>query len=672
MLQVRVIFSDMDKSMARVLPYLACLWVAVVTFVITSIPMRFTAHNTIMPISRNPPSHVITSPDLRMSATHAENNRSSPTNPKYIVDTIGCRIPRLDPFDDSVKQYVKDWLQFDCASTNTHSVTYQDGNFLRINRTALQHYRGSLAFCQLWSVVRQNGTDDGFAVLPVRVFSSDIQVNHEFVKVQCFNTVGVKFGLNYHAFIQPKPRVLDQLRSKRRRFRQNYGLKKPLNVIVVIVDSMSRLNMIRQLPRTRDYLLSALEAIEFMGYNKVADNTFPNVIPLLTGKFVSELGLITSRVKSAYMDRFDYIWKQFAHAGYATFMAEDDPKYTEFNYKKLGFADPPTDYYYRPLSLAMERERALWSHSHNCVGDRFEIQILLDWLRDFFRVNENTPSFSFTFLNRLSHDQLNQVKVADGVFLRFLKTLRGEGHLNDSVLFVMSDHGIRFGAIRQTYIGWMEERLPMLFAVLPKWFKQIYPSHFKQIKINSGRLTTPFDVYETFKDILYLNFTTPPTSTTLARGISLFSPVPPHRTCTDAQISIHWCTCTSRTLISTANQNVRKVAEVTVAHINSIVNKTTQCARLSLHSIHQAVRYDVKGESGRHPHRLAKINPSNVDYQVTLTTVPGEAMFEATVRHYELGDRFKLLGDISRINRYRNQSHCVHGHELRKYCYCMN
>ncbi|XP_064611603.1 uncharacterized protein LOC135475605 [Liolophura sinensis] len=666
--------------MARVLPYLVCLCVAVVTFVITTGPRLFTTHKSKSQIhesvSQNAPSLVITSgntsPDLRPSTTHEENKNLPVPTSGYVVDTIGCRIPKLDPFDDSVRQYVKEYLQFDCASRNVPSVTYQDGGYLRINRTALRHYRGSLAFCQLSAVVRQNGTDDGFVVLPVRVFNFDIQVKTEFVKVQCFNTAGVKYGLNYYAFIQPKPRILDRLRSKGRKFRQKYGVKNPMSIIVVIVDSMSRLNMIRQLPKTRDYLLSTLAAIEFMGYNKVADNTFPNIISLLTGKFASELGLTTSRLKSAYMDKLDYIWKQYSQAGYATFMAEDDPRYTEFNYKKLGFTEPPTDYYYRPLSLAMENERALWSHSHNCVGDRFEIQVLLDWLRDFLRINKNTPSFSFTFLNRLSHDNLNKVKVADGVYLRFFKTLKAEGHLNNSVLFVLSDHGIRFGAIRQTHIGWMEERLPMLFAVLPKWFKQIYPTQFSQLKTNSGRLTTPFDLYETFKDILFLNFTTPPSPTKLTRGVSLFSPVPSHRTCTDAQIPIHWCTCTSRTLLSTANQNAQKVAKAIVAHINSIVNKTKQCAKLSLLSIHQALLYDLKGEAFGGSHSLTGNNQSSVDYRVTLTTAPGEAMFEASVRHYDLGDRFKVLDDISRINRYRNQSYCAHNPELKKYCFCMN
>ncbi len=48
---------------------------------------------------------------------------------------------------------------------------------------------------------------------------------------------------------------------------------------------------------------------------------------------------------------------------------------------------------------------------------------------------------------------------------------------------------------------------------------------------------------------------------------------------------------------------------------------------------------------------------------------PGEAFFESTVQRN--GDKnFEVIGDISRINRYGNQSHCIHNSFLEKYCFC--
>jgi hypothetical protein len=37
--------------------------------------------------------------------------------------------------------------------------------------------------------------------------------------------------------------------------------------------------MIRYMPETRKYLLQNMSAFELIGYNKVADNTFVNIVP---------------------------------------------------------------------------------------------------------------------------------------------------------------------------------------------------------------------------------------------------------------------------------------------------------------------------------------------------------------------------------------------------------
>jgi hypothetical protein len=45
-----------------------------------------------------------------------------------------------------------------------------------------------------------------------------------------------------------------------------------------------------------------------------------------------------------------------------------------------------------------------------------------------------------------------------------------------TVLFFLSDHGIRFGAVRQTSVGKLEERLPFMFLIFPDWFLKKYPN----------------------------------------------------------------------------------------------------------------------------------------------------------------------------------------------------
>jgi hypothetical protein len=67
-----------------------------------------------------------------------------------------------------------------------------------------------------------------------------------------------------------------------------------------------------------------MSAIEFLGYNNVADNTFLNIVPMTTGKFVHELPWKSSAVNVSF-DRYDFIWNNFSKQGYRTLYSEDAP-----------------------------------------------------------------------------------------------------------------------------------------------------------------------------------------------------------------------------------------------------------------------------------------------------------------------------------------------------------
>ena len=64
---------------------------------------------------------------------------------------------------------------------------------------------------------------------------------------------------------------------------------------------------------------------------------------------------------------------------------------------------------------------------------------------------------------------------------------------------------------------------------------------------------------------------------------------------------------------------------------------------------------------------------TDILYQVTLTTKPGLAQYEATVRRHIIQDTYEARPEeISRVNKYGTQPHCLMDEfpHLRKYCYC--
>lgn len=73
----------------------------------------------------------------------------------------------------------------------------------------------------------------------------------------------------------------------------------------------------------------------------------------------------------------------------------------------------------------------------------FNFQIMLDYAKHVFRVYKDRPKFVFGFHGEISHDSYNLVGAADDDFKEWLSWLKNEGHLNNTLLILMSDHGHR-------------------------------------------------------------------------------------------------------------------------------------------------------------------------------------------------------------------------------------
>ena len=97
---------------------------------------------------------------------------------------------------------------------------------------------------------------------------------------------------------------------------------------------------------------------------------------------------------------------------------------------------------------------------------------------DFAKLFAKDPYFAFAFYTELTHDDINAARYMDDLLLDTLENLHANSTLNNTVLFVFGDHGIRFGEIRNTKSGKLEERLPYLTITFPLWFRKKYPDHY--------------------------------------------------------------------------------------------------------------------------------------------------------------------------------------------------
>ena len=258
------------------------------------------------------------------------------------------------------------------------------------------------------------------------------------------------------------------------------------------------------------------------------------VIPLLTGQTQLELPEVSKGGKnSTYVDIYPLIWDDYAKNGYVTMFAEDTPTIATFNLKLNGFDKQPTDHYMRNLWNAVKVK-------HNCLGSRPVHRVMLDYLMDYMTKYRDVPHFGFSFLVGLTHDNINPLKLMDYDLYRFMSYAKQDGLLNNTIILLFGDHGSRYAQIRQSLQGKLEERLPFFSITMPDWIARRYPGLYANLVKNKNRLLTPFDAHETLKSVLH--YSVKP-GNGKRRGLSIFNEIPKVRTCADAHIAPHWCSC---------------------------------------------------------------------------------------------------------------------------------
>lgn len=222
--------------------------------------------------------------------------------------------------------------------------------------------------------------------------------------------------------------------------------------------------------------------------------------------------------------------------------------------------------------------------------------------------------------------------------------------------------------------------MPFAFVAMPRRFCETHHVECQNLRINSGRLTTHFDMHATFRHLLHLESSivsnqsstglssTRSSRTHTKRGQSLFSELPLNRTCEAASIDTMWCTCSvdqdgkkSSLGLQSATDDLtvtgklaKRLAHALENRLNDIVD-LDQCYRLSLSRV-----LEVQQAQGPAPHRY---------YWVTAAFSPGNSIFEATVVLFENGT-LTTLRSISRCNMYWGTTWCMADHWMEKFCHC--
>lgn len=215
---------------------------------------------------------------------------------RYVVNTDNCKIIDPDPFAPDV---MREFSRMDYNPCSTEPpltyVAYNDtlGVYeLKISRTGLESFLNrslvSPKYQQLGCCLKyvQRYDDDDFALGPCRKFYGSVLLPNDrdaFI-VQC-RAKGKLVYTNAHATVPERKKIRQRLDYWKAQDLKRCGVQeRPPSVLLIGIDTVSRLNLMRAMPKTYEYLQTN-GWFEMAGYNKVeggkrlTDHSIPDYIP---------------------------------------------------------------------------------------------------------------------------------------------------------------------------------------------------------------------------------------------------------------------------------------------------------------------------------------------------------------------------------------------------------
>ncbi|XP_038217266.1 uncharacterized protein LOC119836097 isoform X1 [Zerene cesonia] len=591
----------------------------------------------------------------------------------------GCEIPKLDPFAEEVTQFDKVMPSVVCDGRDWVKCYLSQ---CKVVPDVLARTRDII--CTYYDILYES--DKKYIIgPPTEVKGGDAYdlVKSDHVKIKCTgkneNSIlpskWIGHGVGFRSTIRPKP--------------PPPGREAAYNVLFLGFDSTSKNGFIRRMPKSYKVINEVLGATVLNGYNIVGDGTPAALFPILTGKTELELPDVRKKMRNnGTLDAMPFIFYKLKDDGYRTAYFEDMPWIGTFQYRFNGFLRQPADHYLRAFYLEESGDgKKWWKKGGNkyCVGDTPQFKLMMDITDQFFKLDGK--KFCFTFIADITHDDFNMIATADDETAAFLEGFITSGRGEDTALLVFGDHGPRYANVRNTLQGKLEERLPLMAIRLPDALTRSRPDARRGLVANADVLTTPHDIHATILDIMGLSRYWNPYRIKGAentRGLTLLEPISQNRSCSEAGIEPHWCTCLSWERVASAEPLYDKSTRAIVDYINSLTEPVrSKCVPRTPLSTSWVFRQrpnngvltfvaakDADGYVGKFG---ARVRPDRENYQVKITVGPGKGIYEASMTYIVKEDRFEIDSrDISRTNAYNNEPSCVsatHPH-LNMYCYC--
>uniref|UniRef100_T1GQV0 Uncharacterized protein n=1 Tax=Megaselia scalaris TaxID=36166 RepID=T1GQV0_MEGSC len=544
----------------------------------------------------------------------------------YLLSTPGCKIRRLDPFDPDIMKTVKIKPYEPCLPYEEYTRISFEPLSKKYTLSVKDDFKN--LNCSYQKFFKYGDYGEYVSYESPIFFNKNIDIPETIdqIYVTCrenFREIYKNAYALMHYKKTPKPKVSD-----------------PISVVIVGIDSISRSSLIRNMPKTWNYIKSSKHWYHFNGYNRVGAVTYSNVIPLLAGQRVTDDASSCKAIDYEGIDDCPFIGNSL----------EIWDIYDIFEHATRGFKDPPTDHYLIPF-FDLIQERLDIVDNQFCVGYKHGAEYVLDYLIDFVRLYRSSPYFGFFWMNTFSHDDANAAFTMDDTVMKYLQSLEHELKHQNTVVMFLSDHGLRYGPARQAKIALFEENLPMLNLWLPPSLRN--NSIVENITLNTQRLVSTYDVYKTIFHLLEMSKfdVEDKLLTDCPNCQSILKPIASIRTCADAGIPSPFCSCNDYEAIAVESDFIISMSREIVMFMNNMKDThkngtfSDKCKDLSLGQIKDAHIYKTKIE-----HDLSLLTTGEKEFIeevskeikaaeslfISFETDPNKAQFEVIILHTKI------------------------------------
>jgi len=326
----------------------------------------------------------------------------------------------------------------------------------------------------------------------------------------------------------------------------------PLNIHVIIIDSVARKYFHRHFPHTEQFLNQLDESsehsvVEFEQYHIVGHNTAANMYQFSTAKDIS----MKFTVEQPFFDETEkrlaggpieipLLWDHLKTMGYISSIGEEAGNWSSPIKRMIGFrhnavtfdVDPVYPQVYSYIAETVGRWFLYRPFTCPCAGNKFMSTIAFEYAQSFFEKYDDLPKFLMTAHNEGHDPRANHVLILDPELKKYLEWMRDSGQLKRTAVLLMGDHGLNFGPIFKASEkqGDWEHQRPYASLILPKRYAT------DRLKENAKRLINIRDFHMTIRDLAtFPHRSTEGIVSPIAQSL-LFDEIDKDRSCEDMKV----------------------------------------------------------------------------------------------------------------------------------------